>query len=227
MNGKLDCSTELIIQAAGSSEGGQLIIADGGQYSLAGESPNSWNIDSIFLAVSLYCVFVDRLLAHYCKYIQNVPAVDHGDVFPATDSSQKLGSASYRWSEIYANKLYASEIYIGGQLIQAAGGITFSTPTVVLDNGDSLQLARFTLPSGKSLKVYRAQVAKNDGSSATGLTIEVYDATNSTVVYSTNSNTVQEGNPLASSNPGIQIIIRIKNNTGNAVSAQGFVVVSW
>lgn len=127
---------------------------------------------------------------------------------------KRMGDVWREWTKVITER-NAHEI---------GGGVTYSTPTVYLGNGETLQLARFTLPAGKSFKVLKAQVAKSDGTSASGLSIEVYDNTNGTSVYSTSSATVQEGSPLATSNAGVEIIIRIKNNTGAAVECQGFVV---
>jgi len=101
--------------------------------------------------------------------------------------------------------------------------VTFSTPMVHIGDGVALQLARFKLPAGKRFKVLKAQIAKSDGTSTTKLYIEVYDATNSKVLYGTYSNVVKEGSPLATSDAGVEIIIRIKNSTGAAVDCQGFV----
>jgi len=108
--------------------------------------------------------------------------------------------------------------------IYDAGVITFSTPTVHLGDGEILQLARFGLPAGKVFKVLKAQVARSNGLAHSLLVIEVFDVTYNRIVYSTSSPTVQEGAPLATSEVGVNIQIRIRNKTGAAVDCQGFVV---
>ena len=114
----------------------------------------------------------------------------------------------------------------GGVITQKSELLVFPCPRVTLADTESLVLAQFTLPTGKACKVWKAQIANDAGASVTGLTIEVYDNTNALSVYSTSNNVVQEGTPLATSNTGVEIIIRISNNSGGSVNCQGFVAIS-
>jgi hypothetical protein len=47
VSGDIRAKSQIIILASDSNEGGQLILADGGQYNVVGESTQVWNIDVV------------------------------------------------------------------------------------------------------------------------------------------------------------------------------------
>jgi hypothetical protein len=89
-------------------------------------------------------------------------------------------------------------------------------PAVNLQAGETLQVARFNNPSGKQIKIWKAVISLTDGTSDANLQLEVYNQTDGTSIYSTTSNTMQEGSPLASGGAGDEIEIRLNNNDGSA-----------
>lgn len=106
--------------------------------------------------------------------------------------------------------------------------MTFNTPTVKLSDSDELNLARFDIPNGKSLKIIQAGLIQMDGTTGTaGLELQVYNVTDSSSIYTTTSNYADGSysSPLASGATGDEIIIRISNTTGSEVNVSGFCAV--
>jgi len=102
---------------------------------------------------------------------------------------------------------------------------SFNLPRTSIANGETMVIAWFTLPTGKTLSIIKAQIANDSGASVANLIIEAYDNTGSASIYSTNSNTVQEDAPLAESGAGKDVEIRVVNTSGGTVTCQGFMVV--
>ncbi len=101
----------------------------------------------------------------------------------------------------------------------------FTLPIVSIATGEILVIARFTLPAGRTLMIVKAQIADDVGASVANLIIEAYDNTSASSIYSTDSNIIQEGNPLAESAAAHDITIRATNTSGSKVDCQGFMSV--
>lgn len=89
-------------------------------------------------------------------------------------------------------------------------------PAVNIQAGETMTVARFNNPSGKNVKIWKAVVSKAGGGSDPNLQLEVQNVTDATQIYSTTSNTIQEGSPLASGGSGDEIEVRINNNDSSA-----------
>ena len=72
---------------------------------------------------------------------------------------------------------------------------TFNLPTTSIANGESIQLHRFTIPVGKSIKIWGAGLSSEEGTKVSGAKIQIYNETNSQEEYSTNE-TIITGNPI-------------------------------
>lgn len=81
------------------------------------------------------------------------------------------------------------------------------------------EIARFTLDAGQTLELWRLEVQLKGGGTTTDFSVDVYDATNGTVLASTSSKVTGGTDPLASSGDGATILVRVTNNTGNAQDA--------
>jgi len=97
--------------------------------------------------------------------------------------------------------------YLDGSWQNTLPPLTFASPAVGLKGNRYIRLARFKLPSNKSFYLWQACISDVDGNSVADLRIELLSG--STVVYSTSSNVVKIGNPLASVDAGSNVTIRI------------------
>jgi len=107
-----------------------------------------------------------------------------------------------------------------------SGGYTFNLPVTTIANSESIQLYRFTVPSGKSIKVWAVGLSSDSGSQVAGAKIQIYNETDSVEVYSTNS-TLVTGNPvttLALANKDISI--KILNDSGLSGDFHGFISIT-
>lgn len=93
--------------------------------------------------------------------------------------------------------------------------ITVLQSAFTVDDGDTVVLSDMQVPAGKLVEIYMAQIADDTGSSVTGLEIELYNMTDSTQVYSTENNTLQIGDPLASGATNDRVQIRVNNSSGS------------
>jgi len=103
-------------------------------------------------------------------------------------------------------------------------GLDYKTAVVPfsqISDGDNASF-RANIPSGETLYIWEAGVQDSTQSAPTGLTIEAYDLTNSTSIYSANSKNV-DGAPLASKAGNIDVSFRVFNSTGGAVDASGYI----
>lgn len=119
-----------------------------------------------------------------------------------------------------------------GKLAAFAGGvantpITVSLPAADVDNGDYVDLANFTIPSGKQIYILAAVIANYAGSENAGYDLEAYNVTDSASIYETSSGTVQLGSIASPLNDtetaeGDQVVIRAENNSGTDSYLTGF-----
>jgi hypothetical protein len=94
--------------------------------------------------------------------------------------------------------------------------------TEIADTNTAVGL-RKQVPSGKTLEILEIGVSDDTGSAPSGLTIEVYDHTNSTAIVSQNI-LHAEGSPIASKAGAIDVSVRVANGTGGTVNASGYVL---
>ncbi|MFB6244882.1 MAG: twin-arginine translocation signal domain-containing protein [Candidatus Nanohaloarchaea archaeon] len=109
-----------------------------------------------------------------------------------------------------------SQGQLNSSVVPQSKSLPIVVPAVNLAAGETIQITRFNVPAGKQIKVWKAVVSKLDGTSDGNLSIEVYNQTDATSIYSTTSNTLQEGSPLASGGTGDEIEVRLKNSDGSA-----------
>lgn len=96
--------------------------------------------------------------------------------------------------------------------------------SAISDTDDAVGL-RKRIPSGKTLKVFEVGVINENGNAPSGLTVEVYDVSNATLVES-QSATHAEGSPLASKSGAFTAEFRISNDTGSLQNASAYVLYS-
>jgi hypothetical protein len=94
--------------------------------------------------------------------------------------------------------------------------------TEIADTNTAVGL-RKQVPSGKTLKILEIGVSDDTGAAPSGLTIEVFDHTNSTSIVSQNT-LHAEGSPIASKAGAIDVSVRVANGTGGTVNASGYVL---
>ena len=106
------------------------------------------------------------------------------------------------------------------------GNITFNLPATTIANGESIQLYRFTVPTGKSVKVWRLGLASTAGTQVSGAKIQIYNETDSIESYSNNS-TYLEGTPITTlSLAEKDISIKVLNDSGLSGDFHGFIVIT-
>lgn len=101
---------------------------------------------------------------------------------------------------------------------------TFNCPAVEIANGDYLIFGRFTVPSGKVLNVKAAGIVQTNGTAApANVLVRVYNATDSSVVYSTGSNRATvTGTSVAA---GKAVYFDLNNAGSTTYNLTGFVQV--
>lgn len=98
--------------------------------------------------------------------------------------------------------------------------ITVSLPAQEMDAGDYVDLANFTLPTGKQIYITHAYIANYAGTGNANYDLECYNVTDSASIYETSSATLQVGtlaSPLGSGAEADQIVIRAENNSAGTV----------
>jgi len=104
--------------------------------------------------------------------------------------------------------------------------MTFSTPTVGLKGNRFIRLARFDT-GGKKCYLWQASASDYNGSSVYELKIQLLSG--SSVIYSTSSNTIQQGHPLAETSGKITIRLAYSGSSisdTDEVKGLGFMQVS-
>lgn len=78
------------------------------------------------------------------------------------------------------------------------------------------EVARFTLAAGEQLEVWRLEAALQGGGTDSNVSVNIYDASDSTVLQSVTAGSRVEGasGPLATSTTGATILVRV--STGSA-----------
>ena len=76
---------------------------------------------------------------------------------------------------------------------------------------------RMELSAGQQLEVHRLEIQPKGGGDVTGLSVDLYDATNATQLASTTD--VTEGSPIATSGDGANVLLRVSNSSGNYQNA--------
>lgn len=103
---------------------------------------------------------------------------------------------------------------------------TFNLPTTSIANGESIQIHRFTVPVGKSVKVWSAGLSSESGTTVSGAKIQIYNEDTMTELYSTNS-TFVDGNPITTlSVAEVDISIKILNDSGLVGNFNGFISIT-
>jgi len=105
------------------------------------------------------------------------------------------------------------ELFIGdgsvNRLVKSQPFYTFNNQATTIPTASEVRFARFTVPTGKTLKIKSAGIYP---SGVANHIVEVYNLTDSVSVYSTNSSFV-EGD-LASVVAGKEVTFRINNTSG-------------
>jgi len=96
--------------------------------------------------------------------------------------------------------------YDGSSWVDVMPPMTFNVANVMISANQNINVARFSIPAGKTLKLLQAAAADTDGTSVNDLKIQLLNGTS--VVYSTSSASLQQGNPLASIDGAANIEIR-------------------
>jgi len=104
--------------------------------------------------------------------------------------------------------------------VMKRGAITLNLSTHQIDSGNHAELGRFNLPAGTTIKVHASGI---DPSGTTDLNVVVRNVTDSTDIYSNNSET-NIGPDLASGGDGDIVEIRIDNSTDSAQDASGWCI---
>jgi len=103
---------------------------------------------------------------------------------------------------------------------------TFNLPTTTLANGESIQIHRFTVPSGLDIKVWSAGLSSESGTQVSGAKIQIYNEDDSQEEYSTNL-TFTQGEPLDTLEvAGKDISIKILNDSGLSGDFNGFISIT-
>jgi hypothetical protein len=108
-----------------------------------------------------------------------------------------------------------------------ASGNTFFNSVKGLPDGEYVSIQRLSLPSDRKASVLSARVGDENDNSVSGLEVELYNHTDDQTIYSTEQNTLTFGSPLASGGNGDSIELRINNNSGNPVDAQGLMIIKF
>jgi hypothetical protein len=98
------------------------------------------------------------------------------------------------------------------QKLSSVRPMMFNIANVLLYSGQNVHLTRFKCPTGKKAYVYQATACASGGIPVSGLCIEILSGNTQlntwASIYSTSSNVVQQGYPLASSDIDSNIEIR-------------------
>lgn len=77
------------------------------------------------------------------------------------------------------------------------------------------EIARFTVDGGQKLELWRLETKiKGDGTNA-NISVDVYDASNATVLGSTSDKITGSTSPVGTSGDGATITVRVSNSTGS------------
>jgi hypothetical protein len=107
-----------------------------------------------------------------------------------------------------------------------SGGYTLNLPATTIANGESIQLYRFTVPAGLSVKVWAAGLASVGGTQVAGAKIQIYNETDVVEAYSTNA-TLVTGNPITTlSLAEKDISIKVLNDSGLSGDFNGFISIT-
>lgn len=106
--------------------------------------------------------------------------------------------------------------------------MTIQRDISTLDSFTTRTLSHFSVPSGKTLKVFKSYVADGNGDPASGLSMLVRDTTDAAVITSVTSAEMQEGEPLGDRPAGgNKVTVEIKNDSGVQITdANGLVAIS-
>lgn len=101
--------------------------------------------------------------------------------------------------------------------LEALLGITFQEKDTV-SAGSTNVIARFTTPTDKKMNIIKASLAlSNDGTQSTAISLQVYNFSTSSVIYTTNSATLLYGDKLGQVPSGTDVGIQVVNtNTANS-----------
>lgn len=186
---------EWITPSAGSAlaveEDGTQLTADASVLNFAAgltaTEPTPDEID-IALAIDIEDSGVDVIPAHGINFGANLSVTDDGDDTVTVDASGGGGGGQNHMSVSIPHTEWASGL-------------------------SSVEVHRLSLVTGETLEVYRLDVKLKTGGTLAGLTFDVFDETNTTVLASTSD--LVQGSPIATSGDGADVIIRISNSTGN------------
>jgi len=104
--------------------------------------------------------------------------------------------------------------------------ITFNLPSTSIGNGEQIQIHRFTVPTGKVVKVWAAGLSSADGAKVSGAMIRIWNESYDESEYYTNE-TIITGEPLATlSVSEDDISIKVHNESGLSGDFNGFISIS-
>jgi len=129
-----------------------------------------------------------------------------------TDNTDDLGSLSKRWRTLYTYGVSSSN-GISSQVFRGIAPMTYSIANIMLSANQNINLGRFKCPTGKKAYIYQANACGSGGTGIGDLYVEVLAGSSlplygADTIYKTSSATLQQGNPLASSDAGDYIEIR-------------------
>lgn len=81
------------------------------------------------------------------------------------------------------------------------------------------EIARFSLDDDEKLELWRLEVKFKGGGTNSDFTVDVYDATDGSVIGSTSDKITGGDSPIGSSTAGAEIIVRVSNATGRGQDA--------
>lgn len=120
-----------------------------------------------------------------------------------------IGVDNRNWS-ILTSSILQSTLDEIDQLI--AESTAWDSETVNLPGNENFRFAQFKVQSGEEFKVYRAGIQLRDGSATSNIEVQVYDVTNSQILYQTSSKSIL-GTPLVSAGGTLDIALRVVNNS--------------
>lgn len=82
---------------------------------------------------------------------------------------------------------------------------------VNLPGNEIYRFDQFKIPSGQTLKVVQAGIQRDDQTTLTNLEVQLYDLTNSAILYQTDDD--DQGSPLIEASGSLDIAMRLSNQT--------------
>lgn len=120
-----------------------------------------------------------------------------------------------------ADDLIESSEYNDLVSVLKKGAFTVNQSTMNIGDGNHVELAKFDLPAGTTVKVHASGI---DPAGTTGLDVVVRNQTDATDIYTDNTQT-NIGPDLASGGDGDTVSVRLDNTSGSEQQASGWAVI--